>query len=459
MSYDATLLYKAAERVITDGEGYYNVRTNINIRANKKWMKPVRFDYLHLARDYSTGALGDIRQIECLILLGDYTYDLLPYRDDMLIDITEIPLVEGMSARNWGRRAGTKRYKAILDLKGGDNTTLTNKSAAMSTKAQMNQMGMKSVVFTLVDEPCYKLMMTSIGTTLRQMTTLDMILWLHNYYFKKLFDGDSVRIEGENVWRQDFNPDIQHQIAFPDGMMLKDVPRFLQNDEVGVYPTGLGRYIQNGQLFVYPLFDTTRYKKNNRVLNIINMPNERFQGTEKTFLVTDQSVTIIATGKNKVVDRSTGARIQDGNGARFGNANTILTQGQVKDNRLLLDRATNVYEVAGDALAGGVNNMRWADERYSANPYKQYTLMAQQQGQPLDVQWFRSNVDLLDPGMPVRYQTLDGETVKTYYGTLLGVNDNRIPVDPGNNTSKYDGIATLSLFLVRHTETDTPPAT
>lgn len=454
MSYDATLLNKAAERVITDGDGYYNVRTNINILANNKWTKPDRFDYLHLVRDYSGGAIGDVRQIECLILLGEYTYNILPYRDNLIIDITEIPLMEGNSTRNWERRAGTKRYKAILDLKGTDNTVLTNKNAAMTTEAQMNQMGLKSVVFTLIDEVCYKLMMTSVGTTLRQMTTLDMLVWLHQYYFDALFKGSNIRIESENIWRQDYNQDIQHQIAFPDGLMLKDVPKFLQNDEVGVYPTGLGRYYQDNKFWVYPLFDFTRYKKNARVLNIINIPNERFQGSEKTYLVTPKSVTIIATGNVKSDDLTTGTRIQEGNGVRFGNAARLLMQGLTKDNRLLLDRATNLFEVAGDALADGLNNVRWATERYSANPYKHYTKMAQQQGQQINVQWFRGNVDILDPGMPVRYQTLDGDTVRTYYGTLLGVNDNRIPTDPGNKTSKYDGIASLSLHLVRHTETE-----
>lgn len=452
MSYDATLLNKAAERVITEGEGYYNVRTNVNIRVNNTWIKPHRLDYLHLARDYGS-AMGDVRQIECLMLLGDYTYDLVPHRDNLVIDITEIPLMEGSSSRNWDRRAGTKRYKAILDMTKTDNTVLTNKTAAMSDKRQMNMMGMKSVVFTLIDEISYKLMMTSCGTTLRQMNSLDMLVWLHEYYFKKLFVGSSVRVEATNIWRQDFNPDVQHQVAFPDGLLLKDVPRFLQNDECGVYPTGLGRYYQDNQFYVYPLFDYTRYKKHSRVLNIINMPNERFQGSEKTFLVTPKSVTILATGKVKGEDLTTGNRIQEGNGVRFGNASTLMNQGITKGNRLLVDRATNLYEVAGDPLADGLNNMRWADERFSSNPYRHYTTMAQQQGQSITIQWFRGNVDLLEPGMPTRYQVLDGDTVRTYYGTLLGVNDNRIPVDPGNLTSKYDGIASLTLHLVRHTET------
>lgn len=455
MSYDATLLRKAAEKVISSGEGYHNVRTTVNIRANNKWIKPTRLDFLNLHRDYGGGALGDVRQIEFLMLLGEYTYNLLPYRDNIWVDISDLPLAEGTSERNWERKTVTKRYKAILDLQSDDNMVLTNKNAAMASQQQMDTIGMKRVVITLIDEVCYKLMMTSVGTTLRQMTTIDMLVWIHKHYFNQVFANTSKRILSENVWRQDSNPDIQHQIAFPDGLLLKDVGRFLQNDEVGVYPTGLGRYIQDDQFYVYPLFDVTRYQKSARVLNIINIPNDRFQGAERTYLVGAKSVTILVTGTVHSEDQSTGIKIQEGNGIRFGDATRLLTQGLTKDNRLLLDRATNLFEAAGEALAEGVNNIRWAAERYSSNPYKYYTTMAQRRGQKADVQWVRGNANILEPGMPVKYQTLDGETVRTYHGTLLGVSDNRIPTDPGNNVSKYDGITTLSLFLVRHTETDT----
>lgn len=453
MSFDATLLYKEAERVREDGNGYYNVRTTVNIRANGKWIKPERIEYLHLARDYGTGALGDIRTLEVLMLLGDYTFNLLPYRDNIMIDITEIPLVEGNSARNWERFAGTKRFKAVLDLKGEDNTVLTNKQSAMTNKAQMDQVGMKTVVFTLVDEICYKLMMVTTGLTLRQMTALDMIRYVHKFYFDALFKNSSERIEGESYWLDQANPAVIHQLALPDGIPLKDVCRFIQNDECGVYPTGLGRYIQNKQFYVYPLFDTTRYSKNTKVLNIINMPNDRFKGSEKTFIDTDKSLTIIVTGASTSSDQSTSTKIQDGNGYRFGDLNKLLSTGTIKDNRMLIDRATNIYEVASENLADGINNMRWASDRFTANPFKQYTTMAQKQGQPLNIEWTRGNVDLLEPGMPVKFQTIDGNTVNTYYGTLLGVNDNRIPVDSGNVNTRYDGVATLSLFLVRHTET------
>lgn len=453
MSYDSTLLYKEADNVRNNGEGYINQRTTVNILANGKWIKPDRIEHMRLERDYGTGPLGDVRKLQVLLLLGDYTFDLLPYRDNIYIDVTEIPLMEGNSARNWERFAGTKRYKAILDLSGDDNTVLTNKQSAMTNKGQMNLVGLKNVVFTLVDEVCYKLMMVTVGLTPRQMTSLDMILWIHKYYFSMLFKGASDRIEGETVWRDQANPEIIHQLAIPDGMPLKDVCNFIQNDECGVYPTGLGRYIQNKQFYVYPLFDVTRYSKNTKVLNIINIPNDRFKGSEKTFIDSPMSLTIIVTGTASSSDQSTGAKIQHGSGTRFGDMNKILNTGTIKDNRMLFDRATNLNEVTTETLADNLNNMRWSEERFTANPYKQYTKMAQRMGQPLDVEWTRCNVDLLEPGMPVKYQTIDGDTVNTYYGTLLGVNENRIPVEPGTVNTRYDGIAKLSLFLVRHTET------
>lgn len=452
MSYDATLLYKEADLVVNNKAGFYSTRTEINILVNGAWIKPVRIKYMHLQRDYATGTLGDIRKLQIELLLGDYTFDLLPYRDNLIIDVTEVPLVLGSSARDWDATAITKRYKAILDLQVGDNTVLTNKSAAMTTKAQMNQIGLKQVVFTMVDEICYKLMMVTTGLTLRNMTSLDMIRWIHDFYFKQLFNGTADRIIQNNICSDSANPDVHSQLAIPDGTPLKDICSFIQNDEYGVYPTGLGRYIQDNRFYVYPLFDVTRYSKNTKVLHVINMPNDRYQGAEHTFIDTPRKLTIVVTGGAKVDDQSMGVKIQTGNGVMFGDANKLLRTGVVKKNRMLIDRATNLTEATSEPLADGLNNMRWSEERFTANPYKQYSIMAQKMGQRLDLEWTRGNVDLLEPGMPVKYQTIDDNTVVTYYGTLLSVNDDRIPVDAGNVTTKIDGVATLGLFLIRHVE-------
>lgn len=449
MSVDSTLLLKEIDRVIKNGDNYFNTRMEIKICANKVWLKPIRFDYYQVHRDYSNGQLGDLRTVEFMMQLGDYTFDLLPYRENLIVDVTETPLMETNSERNWNGQSYIKRYKGVINLSGDDNMVLTNKQSAMTSKDQMNQIGMKPVSLQLVEDLIYRMMMVSVGTTLRQMTNMDAVIALYTKYGQALGGSDSTRLLNKQV-APGFSTEVHHQVTFPDGMLLKDVGRYLQNDEGGIYPTGFGRYIQDQTLYIYSLFDTARYRKNVKVLNVINVPNDRFKGSEKTFLNTSKSITILATGDNKVQDSGVATKIQEGNGIRFADAAKILMGfGTIKDGRMLIDRASNITEMVAQPLADGLNNVRWAVDRLTGNPYKQYTAMAQKAGQPFEIEWTKGNADLLEPGMPVKYQVIDGDTVKTYYGVLLGVVDTRAPTDGAVITSKFGTTIKLSMFLSR----------
>lgn len=452
MSMDNTLLYREIDRVIKTGNSFISTRMEMQILVNKKWLKPVRFDYYQVHRDYSSGQLGDLITIEFLMNLGDYTYDILPYRDNIQVEITEVPLLETNSQRDWNGQSYITRYKGILNMSGDDNMVLANKQSAMTSKESMNQIGMKPVTMQLVDDLTYRMMMVSIGTTLRRMTTMDALIALYTQYGQALGGPDNKRMLGKQI-APGFATEVRHQIPFPDGMMLKDVGRYLQNEEGGVYPTGLGRYFQNQILYVYSLFDTTRYRKNVKVLNVINVPNDRFKGSEKTFLDTNRSITILATGENTVTDTGIATKIQDGNGVRFADAAKVLMGfSTVKDGRMLIDRASNISEMVAQPLADGINNIRWAAARLTGNPYKQYTEMAQKAGQPFEIEWLRGDANKLEPGMPVKYQVIQDNTVKTYYGVLLGVTDTRAPTDGAAVSSKFGSIIKLAMFLSRTPE-------
>lgn len=447
MSMDSTLLYREVDRVLSQGNTYFSFRMELSILANKKWLKPVRFDYYQTHRDFSNGQLGDLLQVEFLLNLGDFTFDLLPYRDNLIVELTVTPLMSNSSAQDWSATTSIKRYKGVLNMNSQDNMILTNKQSNMTSKAAMNQVGMKAVSMQLIDDLTYRMMMVSIGTTLRRMTTMDAMIALYTKAGAELGGTDATRLLNLQV-APGFSTVVRHQIPFDDGMMLKDVGRYLQNDEGGIYPTGLGRYIQNQILYIYSLFDTTRYRKNVKVLNVINIPNDRFKGSEKTFLNTTRSITVLATGENTVVDIGVATKIQDGNGLRFGSASNIFNSyGVVKEGRMLVDRANNINEVVAQPLAGGLNNVRWAEDRLTGNPYKQYTTMAQKAGQMFEIDWLRGDANLLEPGMPVKYQVIVDYVVKTYYGVLLGAIDTRAPTDGAVISSKFGSTVKLAMFL------------
>ncbi|AEH03530.1 virion structural protein [Pseudomonas phage PhiPA3] len=449
MSVDKTLLMREVNNVIQSGDGHYNFRMEIKILANKKWITPVRLDHYRLVRDYSSGQVGDDRTVEFLMNYGDFAYDILPYRDNLIVEYTEVPLREVNSARDWDKRSTTKRYRGILNMSGQSNPALSSKNSLLQSREALNQISMIPIQMQLVDELTYRVMMASYGNTFVNMTTKDMVIASHHEVFAALGGTDDQRLLGWDI-ADGWNPDVHYQIGLPDGIRLADIPRFLQNDEGGIYPTGMGRYIQNQIFYMYPLFDTTRFNKKTRVLNLINIPSDRYEGAEKTYKSTDRHVTVIATGNASSLDDGLATVLQQGNGVRFGNANNLLTdQAVTKDNKMLMDRASNLYEVNIGNLQTGFNNTRWANERVTANPYKQYSIMAQRQGQQLDLEWVNGNPDELYPGMPVKFFTISGDTVKIYHGTLLGVGEQRTASDASPVVNRHVSKCQLSVFVNR----------
>ncbi len=449
MSIDNTLLNREIEKVLNNADGHSGNMVEIKIKAGDKWLIPIRLDYLFLARGYGTGELGDIRTIEVLIGHGDFVHDILPFKDNLLIEYTEIPLKSVGTAMDVEGKIVSKRFRGIVNAEGMQDPGLTNKTAAGTNREVLNQISALPIQIQLIDEIVYKLLMVSTGMTLRKTTTMNALLSVYTRYINLLTGRDDQRIDVID-YREGYNKTVRNQISIPDGTMVKDLHTFLQNREGGIYSTGISRYVQNQVLYIYPLYDTEAYRKNTKILNIINVPNDRFQGSEITYLDEERQLTILATGNAEALDESLSTQLQTGSAIRFANADNIMGASSLNNkNRMLVDRATNITEVAVNSLVAGVNNVRWAVDRLTSNPYKQYSDLARKQGLQLKIEWTRGSADLLLPGMPVKYRTVADDLIKVYYGVLLGVSENRISTGNGMINKRFDGILSLSIFINR----------
>lgn len=449
MAVDNTLLMREADDILNNGESNAGWVTELQIIVNEdKWIRPFKIEYEHLSRDYaSREQFADRRMVQFLMNYGDFQYDIVSNRDTLMVELVHRPLKFNSNQIDPSRRASVKRYHAVLMSQ--FNNALTNKDAQASSREALNQLGMISASLQLIDEAAWRVNMMSYGNGFRQATTMMAVQEVLASTLGDVNIQGSKRVLGIN-YMDGYNVEIRKVIDFPDGIKLRQVPHYLQDEEGGIYPTGFGVYLQDQYWYLYPLYDATRYRKNTKILRVINVPNDRYQGVERTYRTDEQQVTAIVTGDAKALDKGLSDNLNQGNGLRFGDVTKLLEGfGTAKDNRTLVDRATNLFEVTTGALESGFNNIQWTEDRATSNPFKHYSEMARRRGQFIKMQWYHGDSDLLYPGMPVKFLTASDNLVETYHGVLLGVDEQRAQQDSNVEATSHVGIVTLGIFISR----------
>lgn len=449
MSVDNTLLMKEADDIRDTGMGNSGWVIEAQLIVNEtQWIKPFKIEFEQLSRDYaSRDQFSDRRMLQFSMNYGDFQYDIVANRDNLQVELVYRPLKYNSTDPDPSRKAEVKRFRAVLMTQ--FNNALTNKDAQASSRESLNQLGMISAAVQLIGEAEYRVSMMSYGNGFRQCTTMMAIQEVLASTLGDISIQEAKRVKGIEI-SDGYNTEIRTAIDLPDGIRLRDVPHYMQDEEGGVYPTGFGVYLQDQYWYVYSLYDATKYRKNTKVLKVINVPNDRYEGSERTYKVDEQHVTVIATGDAKALDNGLAENLNHGNGLRFGDVTKLMEGfGTAKDNRTLVDRATNLFEVSTGLLETGFNHVKWAYDRATSNPFKHYSSMAQRRGMFVKMQWNHGDSDLLFPGMPVKFMTVSDNAVETYNGVLLGVDEQRAQHDSNVEVTSHVGVVTLGIFINR----------
>lgn len=448
MAVDATMLFREVDTIASEGLNRSNYNISCSILAGGEWITPLRLNLESLERDFERG-FADVRVIEFLMALGDYTYKLIPNRDNLLIDLKFTPMFEAGGGQA-DEEIRTLRFRGILIDQ--DNQAMAGKHSQATDAAALDRLPPRSVQLQLVDEASYQVLMLTLNPNFRKISPMDALRAILTMSMDFVKGSDTQRILGINTV-PGFNTEPRNQITIPHGTPLKQIPDLLQNQDGGVYATGLGCYLQNQYWYLFPLYDTTRFIKTPRSLTVLNVPSNRYFGAERTYRTTNQQIIVLATGNVAVLDTTAFDYLNAGNGLRFADARRLLTTFGVTDNnRMLIDRASNLFEVSAEKMKTDVNNFRWSDDRITSNPFKHYTAIAQKKGAYVNVEWMHGDSNLLYPGMPVKFLTVQDNALKTYEGVLLGLHQQRIPAEIGAVAIRYPSKVTLKLFLDRSIE-------
>jgi hypothetical protein len=224
-----------------------------------------------------------------------------------------------------------------------------------------------------------------------------------------------------------------------------DTPGYLQY-RYGIYNAGLGMYLQNKNLFVYPLYDTSNFNTSKKTLTLINLPKRKFTDIERTFEVIGDMVTVLVTGETGFRDDSGVHYLNAGNGARFTDADALMSAPvTTKNNKTVMKRDANNSEfITGTAI--GVDNAATTKQRITANPFVAYSDQAAKRGGMMTVVWQNSDPTILLPGMAVKMLYLDGDTIVEVYGVLHRVQHVAIKYK-GFSSARFRQETKLGIFM------------
>ena len=236
------------------------------------------------------------------------------------------------------------------------------------------------------------------------------------------------------------------QIVIPVGTRIVDLPNYLQS-RYGVYSTGIGRFLQNGRWYIFPIKDFNLFTKRSRTLTIANLPEAEVPAIDKTYMMRGDKLYVAATGQVIINDESEEMFHRVANGLRyFPSSNLLDDMSTPKDNTLTTRLSETLKEFTISERRDGLNQAYFVSGLYTDNPFRMVSEASGILGRFFDVTWFKSDHSLLYPGMPVKLLFVKGGVLRELSGVLVGSQVSVSQVEAGIGSRQYMGTTTLRIF-------------
>ena len=353
---------------------------------------------------------ADNASIRVQIQPGIYQQDILPHRDNLIIEVVE------------RQESDQVMYKFRAIPVGTDDPTMEGNHTATANMKAYDEANMVTIEFQLIELGFAKL---------RNLPAHDIFLMstLEGAMHDKLCEaGESLNLHGADAWRGvNFelpidNDRVFKQVIIPFGTRLIDLALFLQdNEEFGVYNTGCGMFYRKGMWYIYPLYRDGRFEKARRVLNVYRLPQNVFPTLHNTWIADDRSVTIFSTGDSINVDNTDVKRQNNGVGKRV-----ITSDAAMGEVGRYYNKGVAVT-TSQDSLSEYRTSTRASGEEWvpteilpTGNLCKHLSESALNDINSTTVSWHNSNGSLIDPAMPVRYYYMSGAESLVYKEGSVG---------------------------------------
>lgn len=405
-------------------------------------------------KDY-VNRYSELVNLSVSLPMGTFLHDIFPHKEELEITVKLKPLLTSKTYKKY-HSGEIRSTRYIAKLTESSSKLAEGNTDVHTSKKHGDNHHISEVNFQLVTKTATELKDLTVGFIARQCIPMDVVI-LSLTKFSKYIDKEDgePRIKGVTV-ASGYSTKIREHVVIPQLTRLVDLPNVVNRGVGGLYPTGFSYYLEEGYWYIYPMYDTQRYAKQEQFsITIINVPKNRMPDTEKTFRVTANQLIILATGQVKHKDIFDYDKGTTGTATRFVDANRVADNfGAVKNNRFIPSRTLNTEQItlkdSQDSNPTSQYSSRDGRTKLTASKNEEMSYLAEKSLAKIMIEWQNSNDKLLIPAMPVRYMFLVNGEVRQVYGTLLAAEtsttqDNNDPVK-----KKFKSTTVLSCLVQRN---------
>ena len=405
---------------------------------------PLKLTSLDIVRDFGSN-VSDVVVMEVVFGMGTLTKKVYPWKTKIQAIVQRQYIGEVEDAVNPDGAVETITYTAVLmDPRGHAKES----SSPLLDTTELGDLGdVTKVQFQLVDAASEWLRSVATGGVFKQCTPMDVLRTILTKEAKEMPTERGVAIDVIDCVPPD-NTERRAHIVVPHGTPLMALPNYLQDKCGGIYNSEIGFYLHKGSWYVWPLFNTKRFEDSPKGLTVINIPENRMPGIERTYRETANQLIILTTGGTRSIDTSSSRQVDEGNGLRFTDAKSIFESfGKTVDNITTLSRGKNITEVLFEEAGSGLNHVVQAAKQVSGNLMSALSKISSRKGQVVQAVWEHSKGSLIYPGMPVQYLYENDNTTKILFGVVTQVQDFIHLKGEGMAARRYTSNSSVTLFL------------
>lgn len=399
-------------------------------------------------RDY-VSKITHRTHVEMIMPLGDYVKRLYPYRDNMELTLRRIRLTEAGDSIYPGAQPEEERYKAIYLIK--SNKNIRGGEYDSFDKVTLDNMEIVTVKLQLLQLPFEPLRVKTTGGSFKGLSPEAFIrATLAGESLKVIADGKPV-LEGFNIIPPDNTAPRAHYVI-PHNTPIYAIPTLLQEKMGGVYSAGIGTYFQSYKnkkmWFVYPLYNTTRFKEDVPKVIFYAVPKQRFMGVDRTYRVEGDILYVAVTSDKNYSDSGETDLMDTGSGFRMADARAFMKKPvEMTEEGPVGARKRLNTEIAIKDRPDGLNYAPTSDSQISSNPYAQTSRVIARAGARIDLTWENSIPQLLYPAMPCKYVYLMKDKIKEVEGVVLFAHTVIQMDGTGINVHSYKTTSQIVLFV------------